>query len=244
MRWLLALPVALALPVLGQADEVADLKDRALKAAAKDPADIQKFKMFVLKAKGKASPRGVPEDASLDLFAVYPGKVKATWEFMGSGSKHFHTVCGRDDTGWRRASNIPVMDLSVEEVNDFRSDVYAVFSSTLLTLTEPETKVSPGERAKVGGDPVIGLKLSRRPFREVTLYFDERTHLLRKMFYYSRENGVVTSKEMIYGGHKEVNGLTLPTTQRTFVDRKEAYTWTEMTFEFPDKVDVKTFEKP
>lgn len=244
MRWLLALPVALAVTVLAQADEADDLKDRVLKAAAKDPANLQKFRMFVMKAKGTASPRGKDEPASLEFLAVYPGKLKATWEFAGDSSKYFHTICARDDVAWRQASNVPVTELSVDEVNDFRSDVYAVFSSTLLTLTEPETKVSPGGRAKVGGDPVVGLKLSRRPFRDVTLYFDERTHLLRKMSYHSREGGVVSSKDMLYGGHKEIAGLTVPTTQTTFVDGKKVYNWTEMTFEFPDKLDVQTFEKP
>src|SRR5262249_7786251 len=136
------------------------------------------------------------------------------------------------------------IDLSVEELNDFRTDVYGVFASNLLTLTEPETKLSLGPRTKVGNDPVVGLKLSRRPYPEVTLLFDEKTSVLRKMSYRGRENGIVLSKEMIFGGHKEIGGLTLPTTQTMFIQQKEVYTWTEMNFGFPDKLDDKTFDKP
>jgi len=60
----------------------------------------------------------------------------------------------------------------------------------------------------------------------------------------TKENGVVMTKEMVYGGHKEAGGLTLPTSQTTIVQGKEVYTWTEMTYGFPDKMDGKTFEKP
>ena len=241
---LLALPLALALPTAVRADEAADLRDRVLKAAAKDPAEIQKFKIFTLKAKGTSRVTGAALPANFELVAVYPSKLKATWEFGEGAGKNFVTIAAADDRGWRRGSNFPVADLSAEELNDFRSDVYAVFASTLLTLTEKETKVTLGERSKVGDDPVVSLKLSRRPYPEVTLSFDEKTLLLRKMAYRSRENGVVMLKEMVYSNHKPNGGLILPTTQTTYVKGQEVYTWKEMTFEFPDKLDGKTFDRP
>jgi hypothetical protein len=243
-RLLLALPFALALPAAARPDEVSDLRDRVLKAAAKDPADINKFKGFVLKAKGTARPNEEAVSATLELVAVYPGKVKMTWGFTSGEMKHVHTDCASDDKGWRQATNIPTMDLSVEELNDLRTDVYGVFCWTLLALTEPETKLALGGRSKVGADSVVSLQLTRRPYREVTLLFDEKTYLLRKVSYRGRERGVLMTKELIFDGHKPVGGLTLPMTQKIVVDGKEVYNWTELTFEFPDKLDGKTFEKP
>jgi hypothetical protein len=243
-RLLLALPLALVLPTAARPDEAADLKDRVLKAAARDPAGIQKFKLFTLKAKGKSRVTGTETPADFDLAAVYPGKLKATWEFGAGAGKQFVTMCASDDRGWRQGTNFPPTDLSVEELNDFRSDAYGLFASTLLPLTEKETKVSLGGRAKVGEDPVVSLKLVRRPYPEVTLSFDEKTLLLRKMGYRSRENGRLMLKEMVYSNHQTVGGLALPATQTTYVDGGEKFTWTEMTFAFPDNLNIKTFEKP
>lgn len=243
-RLLLALPLALAVATPARPDEAADLKDRVLKAAARDPADIQKFKLFTLKAKGTSRASGEPLPAGFELAAVYPGKLKATWAFGEGAGKQVVTICATDDRGWRRGTNFPAADLGTEELNDFRSDAFAVFTSTLLPLAEKDTKVLPGGRSKVGADPVVGLKVVRRPYPEVTLYFDENTLLLRKMSYRSRENGIILQKEMVYGGHKPTSGLVLPTTQTTSVNGREVYTWTEMTFEFPDKLDGKTFDKP
>jgi hypothetical protein len=244
MRLLLALPLALLVTASARPDEVTELRDRVLHAAAKDPADIQKFKIYTMKAKGTSKLSAEPTAAVFDLTVVYPSKLKGTWEFGGSQNKQSVTICASDDKGWRVGTNFPITDLSVEELNDFRTDVYGVFSSTLLTLTEPETKLSLAGRSKIGADSVVGLQLSRRPFPQITLQFDEKTNLLRKMSYRGRENGVLMTKEMVYGGHKTVGGLTLPTKQTTVVDGKEVYSWTEMTFDFPDKLDSKTFDKP
>ena len=69
------------------------------------------------------------------------------------------SVCASDDKGWRSQTGVATRDMTVEELNDLRTDTYGVFASTLLALTEPETKLSAGGRSKVGGDPVVGLKL-------------------------------------------------------------------------------------
>ena len=243
-RFLFALSFAVALPAPARPDEVSELRDRVLRAAARDPADIQKFKLYTMRAKGTSKVSPEPVAATFDLAVVYPGKLKATWEFGGGENKQFVTVCASDDKGWRLGTNFPPTDLTVDQLNDFRTDVYGVFCSTLVALTEPDTRVSLSGRSKVGDTPVVGLKLSRRPYPDVTLLFDEKTYHLRKMSYRGRENGVVMTKEMVYGGHKQVGGLTLPTTQTTFVDGKAIYTWTEMNFAFPDRLDGKTFDKP
>lgn len=242
-RSLPALAVLLVLAAIGRTDEATELRDRVLKAAAKDPADIQKFKMFTLKAKGVSRVNSEATPATFELTAVYPSKLKATWEFSGD-TKTAVTICGSDDRGWRKAAGFDAGDLPSEELNDFRNDTYGVFASTLIVLTGPETKLTLGPKSKVGGDAVVGLKLTRRPYPEITLYFDETTNLIRKMAYKSRENGVLLGKEMVFGGHKLVGGMMLPTTQTTLVQGREVYSWTDIQFTFPDKLPGETFDKP
>jgi hypothetical protein len=244
MRSLLtAVSLTLLLPA-ARADEVTDLRDEVLKAAAKTPADIDKFKIFTQKCKGTSKLGDEPVESTFELVGVYPGKLKATWNIGVGPTKNEVTLCSNEDRGWRKALGYSPVDLAVDDLNDFRADGFAVWASTLISLTHPDTKLSLAGTSKVGGDPVVGLKLTRRPYPEVTLFFDEKTHLLRKMSYRSRENGVVLGKEMVYGGHKEVNGLMLPTNQKISVQGREVYSWTEIEFGFPDKLDGKTFDKP
>jgi len=227
-----------------RADEATDLRDKALAAAAKDPAALKKFRVHTIKAKGTSRLTPEPVNATFDMAAEWPGKLRASWEFGAGANKNTATICAFDDQGWRTATNIPLGDLTPEELTDFRADVYAVFMSTLFPLAEDGNTLTLAGRSKVNGDAVIGLKVSRRPWPDVTLYFDETTFLLRKMVYRSREAGVVLTKEKFYEEHKDVGGLKDPGRERTMVQGREVYSWTEMEFAFPDKIDPKTFEKP
>jgi hypothetical protein len=246
MRHLLfALSLAIALPAAARPDEVSDLKDKALKAAAKDPADLKKFRSHTLKARGISRLSPEPTAATFELAAVWPGQFRATWEFgPPGGAKNGITLIASDDKGWEKQIGLATADLSVEKLNDLRSDAYAYWVSTLTTLNDAETRLSAGGTSKVGDDAVVGLKVSRRAYPDVVLYFDEKSGVLRKMTYRSRDAGVTSNKEMIYEGHKEAHGLTLPTRQTTLVQGREIYSWVAMEYGFPEKLDPKTFEKP
>jgi hypothetical protein len=243
-RLLLLLPFILAAPLVARGDEATDLRDRVIKAHAKDPEDFKKLRTYTLKAKGVSKINPDPQPATHEIVAVWPGKMRATWEFGTGPAKNSLTLCFSDDRGWKRLTGAGTFDFTVEELNDFRADAYAFWVATLATLSDPETTLAMTPKAKVGADVVVGLRLARRPWPEITLYFDEKTLLLRKMAYQSRDAGVIMAKEMTYDGHKEFKGVKLPTKQTTVVKGRLIYEWTEMDYTFPDRVDPKTFEKP
>src|SRR5262245_7428812 len=191
MRRLLPLLLSLLIPTAACPDEATDLRDKALAAAAKNPADLKKFKMYTLKAKGTSRLSAEPVDAAFDLVAVWPSRMRATWEFDSGANTKTATMCGVDDQGWQRATGLAPTDLTPDELTDFRADAYAVFTSTLLTLSEAGNTLTLAGRSKVNGDPLVGLKVSRRPWPDITLYFDEKTSLLRKMTYRSRQSGLM-----------------------------------------------------
>ena len=196
-----------------------------------------------MKAKGESLLTPVPMPATFELSAVWPGQIRMHWEFGVGASKNTLTLLGSNDRGWK-VGNFPVAELSLEEMNDLRSDTYAIWVSTLTTLSDAESKLTPAPRSKVNGDAVLGLKVSRRPWPDITLYFDEKAGHLRKMTYRSREAGILMDKEMTFDGYKEVDGLVLPTKQSVVFKGKEVFRWTEMQYSFPEKIDPKTFEKP
>lgn len=243
-RLVFVLTLALAVPPAARCDDATELRDRVIAAHAKDPADLKKLRTYTLKAKGVSKLGGDPAPANHEVFAVWPAKLKATWEFGTGAMKNAATICITDDRGWKRMGAAGTFDLTIEELNDFRADAYTFWVFTLTTLSDPETKLTVLPKDKVGDQPVVGLKLTRRPWPDVTLYFDEKSHLLRKMAYRSRDAGVVMEKEMIYDGHKEFGGVKLPTRQTTLVKGREISQWTEMEYTTPDTIDAKAFAKP
>ncbi len=241
---LLVLSIALTLPAIVRSDEATDFRDRALKAFATDSADIKKMQVYTLKAKGISKIVAEPSPATYELSAVWPGNVRFHWEFGAGANKNDLVIAGIDDRGWRKIGNSGVTDLSVEELNDFRADSYAMWVSTLSTLGNADSRLAVAPPSKVGDEPVFGITVSRRSFPDVTLYFGEKCGLLRKMSYRSREAGVTMKKEMVYEGHKKIHGLMLPTKQITFIQGREVFAWSEIEYTFPEKIDSKVFAKP
>jgi hypothetical protein len=242
-RLLLILPLTLLVPA-ARADDVTDLRDRVLKAQAKDPADLKKFRTFRMKAKGVSKLAPEPLPGTFEMAAVYPSHMRLTWEFGTGPMKNSVTLCGADDRGWKAVPAFQPTEMSVEEVNDFRADAYAIWVSTLVTLDDRNNKLSAAGRDKVDSAPVVGLKVSRRPWPEVTLWFGEKSGLLRKAAYQSREAGALLSKELIYDGHKDVGGLMVPTKHTMRVNHRDVYLWTDMEYAFPDRIDPAEFAKP
>jgi hypothetical protein len=240
---LLTLPLVFVLPPLARADQATDLRDKALKALAKDPADLKKLRAYTMKAKGITRLGPEPMPATWEIAAVWPGQFRGTWEWGVGASKNSVVQCVSDDRGWRRVGSEPPIDLLVEQLNDLRADAYAIWVATLITLTDADTKLAYAGEDKHKDIPLQGLKITRRPWPDITLYFD-KDGLLRKMTYRSRDTGVNLTKEMIFDGHKEVSGLKMPTKQSIIVQNKESFTWTEMEYAFPDRIDPKTFQKP
>jgi hypothetical protein len=243
-RLTLALLIAPFIVSVACGDEAADLCDRVLKAHAKDPADLKKFRVHTMKAKGISRARGDEAQATCEIFAVWPGQMRLTWEWGTGDKKTSFIVIATGDRGWQAGTGMLSEELKLEMLNDVRTDIYAIWVATLTTLKDAETKLSLAGRSKVGDTPVLGLKVSRRPWPDITLYFDEKSGLLRKMTYRSREGGVFLDKEFLYDGHKDVDGLKVPTKQITRVGGAEIADWTEIEYSFPEKIDSKKFEKP
>lgn len=243
-RVLPALVFAFLVPTVAFSDDASDLRDKVLKAAAKDPADLKKLRIHTVKATGISKTTGEPVPATLEIAASWPGQMRLAFEFNAGAMKTGVTLCGSNDRGWRKVMNTPTEDLSIEQLNDVRTDAYAIWVATLTTLGDGDTKLAIANKIKLDSDNLVGLKVTRRPWPEITLYFDGKSSLLRKMSYRGRESGATLAKDIVFDGHKEVNGLMLPTRQSTSIEGKEIFAWATLEYTFPEKLDAKLFEKP
>lgn len=240
----LAFLCAIACVPAARGDEATDLRDRAMKAHFQNPSDIKKYRTVSISAKGTVRSDPEPTPATWEVQAVWPRKMRATYSFGGAATKNVVTMTATDDRGWIQRGNLAATDFSIEQITDYWGDAYAIWVATVTTLGDAENKLSTAPGVRLGSDTLLGLKVSRRPWPDVTLYFDSKTSLLRKLAYTSRDAGTQLAKEQFFSEHKDFGGIRLPTKQTTNVMGTEFFVWKELSFKFPDAIDPKVFAKP
>src|SRR5207302_8644209 len=86
-RLLLIVSIALVVPAVARPDQATELRDRVLKAFAKDQADIKKMRVHISKAKGTAFYQAADRPATQEIYAVWPGSWRINWDFIVGDKK-------------------------------------------------------------------------------------------------------------------------------------------------------------
>ena len=95
----------------------------------------------------------------------------------------------------------------------------------------------------VDGKPAAGVKVASKGHMEAKLYFDKTTGLLVKVERQSNEAGIATTKEYVFGSHKDFDGVKLATKRTESLGGKK-FAEVTVAFRFPGKVDDALFGKP
>ena len=93
------------------------------------------------------------------------------------------TYDGKAEKGWR-SYNDRTVEMSREEVEESKHSVHANSLIGLVHLLDSSRyDLSPGGRIEIEGRRAVGVKVSRKGFREAVLFIDERTFLVVKLLY-------------------------------------------------------------
>ncbi len=114
---------------------------------------------------------------------------------------------------------------------EYRQRVHAEWAFGQLARLKDDKvfKLAPLAEIEVGGQPAVGVQVSREGYRDVKLYFDRQTHLLVKQAYQSPDfKGGTLLAETLFSGHRKVGGVMTP---KQMVIRRdgEAYMTAEVT---------------
>jgi hypothetical protein len=225
-------------------DEAGDLAEKAMKARGGDAARMAKMKNVVSTATGTM--RIGKDDVKIrrEIAATWPDNFLIVFSFVEGSTPKTVAISHSGDTGWTRTSGMPVEELGVDKLNDFLADSYGERLSTFLPLTEPGLKLTSLGKGRIGGETLVGLKVARRGWPEMSLYFDPTTMNLRKAQYRSREAGIPRNKEITFDGYKDFGGYQLPTKQVITIEGKELTNYGEIQYTLPETIDKKRFAKP
>ena len=212
--------------------------DKAIQAAGGE-AVMAKHAAATFKEKGTYHGLGQP--------FPYTGSYAVQWpnQFRMEIPDAFLIVVN-GDKGWVKAMG-ETKDMSKEELAAQQSDLRAEWISSLLPLKDKAFSLTALGEIKVDDTPAVGVKITRKDYPEVKLYFDKKTNLLVKSEYKTKlpeQQYKEALAENYFSNYKEFDGAKVSTKMVMKRDGK-VYVEAEVTeYKAAGKLDSKMFDRP
>lgn len=202
------------------------------------------------------------------MFSISKGKMKinimdgldATMEMRAGGEKFrqdikfslmgmdFEQSVAFDGKEMWIALNGKIMQTlsSKEDLDLVKEAVHSERVADLDLLGKKEIELSIIGDDKIGDTPVVGVRVSQTGYKDVSLYFDKKTHLLKRID--SRgldfQSRMEVAQERIIDEYKEVDGMQQPAKITMNRDGKKFLEFEFTSHELVDKLDDSTWKKP
>jgi hypothetical protein len=150
------------------------------------------------------------------------------------------------DRGWRIINGKEEV-LPRDQMDEAREQMHLTLVTRLVPLLDKEYQLAVVGEGKVEGRTVVGLRVSRKDYRDIQLFFDKETGLLRvsrvrvKDLYNSSKESIART---VYSRYRKVKGMQVAYKVVTYYD-EEPYIEYEVTEATPvEKLDDRLFRKP
>jgi hypothetical protein len=240
----LALAVAVTAPA-ARADEPAEARaiiDKAVQAAG-GAAKLAAAEAYTQKAKGTFhGPAGAVAFTG-EWVVDLPDRVREAVDSESGGLKFRTVKVLAGDKGWLRV-NDTLLKLDKDAVAEEREQTYAAWVAALLPLKDKEFALAPLGESKVGDRPAVGVKVTHKDHRPVSLFFDAEKGWLLRAEWRVKAGGGEAAQEVLYDDYQEADGLKRP--RKTTIKRDgKLFVEVEVTeFKPLEKPDAKSFAKP
>lgn len=192
-------------------DDAADARALLAKAfKAHGGADaLAKYKANVVTFKGTFHGMGAAIPMSGTISSEGPDKVKADIDVEAGGQtfKVVNVVAG--SKGWAKVPGMDTKDMTKDELAEGREQAHAGWVATLAPLVAGKgyTFATTGEQL-VNEKPALGVRVSAKGKRDVTLYFDKTTNLLVRYETVVKDEGSgrEVAQESLLSAYKDVQG--------------------------------------
>ncbi len=203
--------LALAGSARAQDDECRAIIARAMKAHGGE-AKLAALKATQMKTKGTLSAQGQDLEFTAEFFIQQPNRYKIVADLRVDNQNVQVTEVFNGAKGWAHVMG-KTMDLDADTIKMGKDEVYLEKVTNLTALKDKAFKLSPLGEVKVGEHQAVGVLVTRKDQRDVSLYFDKKTHLLVKAEcrIFDQFTKQEVNQEKLYSDFKElVPGLRLP----------------------------------
>ena len=174
-----------------------------------------------------------------------PKQSRRRFEADVSGTKFERTIVFNGDKGWINMMG-NTDEMSQDQLAAEREDLYAAWVATLEPLKDAAFKLAPLGEIKVGDRPAVGVKVSHKDHKDVSLHFDKDKSLLLKVQRRTKDSmtGQEVDQETFYSDYKEDDGVQRSRKQKTKRDGNDFLEIEITESKRVDRLDDSTFAKP
>ena len=244
----LAVCLALAAGNPARADDQADMKALLAKAikAAGGEKKLANIKAMTYKFKGKFYGMGQESDYTAETAVQFPDQSKTTITAEANNMTFTFVMVFNKNKGWRKFGD-QTEAMTKEQVAEEKENLYGRTVTQLVALKDKKFKLAPLGETKVGKKDAVGMKVSSKGHRDISLYFDKKTGLLLKSVSNVKDmgSGKEVEAETYFLDYKKVEGVQRPTKLKIKRDGKKYVDVDEITdFKVEEKLDDSEFAKP
>jgi hypothetical protein len=238
---------ALLVPVRADEDaKLRELVERAIKASG-GADNLSKYQASVTKQKGKFHGLGDALEFTTETSVQLPDRLRAEVHFKANGQEITFVQVFAADKGWIKIGNM-TEEMNKEMLAEAKEQMHAtVIVTQLVCLKDKDYKLSPLGEGKVGSRPAIGVRVERKGYRDVNLFFDKDKSLLLKMETRGKDvmqGGQEYTSTTLYDDYKKVEGIMVPHKVTVERDGKPYVEAEVIKVEIVEKLDNHLFAKP
>jgi hypothetical protein len=242
----LALPALtfLALvPLTARADDATAVVEKAVGAMANSDLRLNRLRTIVRTERGTISLPTGDVEVQRTAYLNPPERLKYEARLTLNNQPESMTLTLNGVNGWQKSGPM-LKDMTQGEYDVMQDENYAWYLSTLLPLRQKGAVVKTAPAMTIAGKPAVGVSVARPSRSDVQLYFDGASNLPIKVKIKVREVGVEVLREYDLSGHKDFDGVKLPTKITILQNGKKIEDWTVVSYQTPDRLDDKVFAKP
>jgi hypothetical protein len=137
-----------------------------------------------------------------------------------------------------------VQEMDKTTLTERREELYVWWLMTLTPLLRDGFDLKPLADAKVNDLEAAVVKVSRKDYPDVRLYFDKKSGLLVKIGRRGSEAGVPINKAYLYSDHKDYDGVKMPGKELITMNGSKLSEVKFTNYKSLDSIAEKTFDKP
>ncbi|HVK10985.1 MAG TPA: hypothetical protein VM597_19610, partial [Gemmataceae bacterium] len=234
--------VLAAAPV--RADDARAVVEKALKAHG-GAETLAKFPAVTVGFKGTFHGMGQEIPMTGQVTSQGVDRIKMDMEIEAGGQKIRVVNVITKDAGWTKVAD-NLMELGKDQLAEGLAQAHAGYVATLVPLKDKAYTLASTGEIKVNEKPAVGVKVSTKGQRDVTLYFDKESGLLVKSEHLVKDegSGQEVQEETFYADYKEVQGTKQAMKFKVNRDGKLFMEGEATEYHLSEKLDDNTFAKP
>ena len=196
---------------------VKDLVKKAIAAHGYANGANAKVRSYVVTQDANLTIGGKEVECRLTISIEPPdrGHMKLQFDHEGEEVTVLSIYDGKSAKGWN-SYNGKTTEMSMEELEETKHSVHAISLISLIPILDSTLyQLSPAGRVELESGPALGVKISRKSFREAVLFIDEKTFHVVKLLYVFKDvhaGGEPELLETFFSDFKKEDGLTTPST--------------------------------